>query len=191
MKKALLAVVLSAALLVQGCSFQSAMTQLEKYAPIALQAISSVVAILVQGGVIKTGQASVVTTDIGMATAALTDVENAVAAYNAAPASGKSTELGKVIAALQAAQSQLSQGVKDVGLNGNNNSVLAAEAGLQVIITTLAAIEVNLPAPAPKSVQLSAKKSKLKLGHSNPAGQFKQQFNSAVAKYGYGQYGLN
>jgi hypothetical protein len=193
MKKALLALVLSAALFTQGCTFASAMAQLEKYAPVALQAISSVVAILVQGGVIKTGQANTVTTDIGMATAALTDVENAVAAYNAAPAASKNTELNKVIVALQAAQTQLAQGVKDVGMNGNSNAALAAESGLQVIITTLAAIEVNLPqpTPAPATVQANAKKSKLKFGHPNLAGQFKVQFNSAVGKYGYGQYGLN
>lgn len=192
MKKALLALTLSAAILIQGCTFSSAMAQLEKYAPIALQAISSIVAILVQGGVIKTGQASTVTTDIGMATAALTDVENAVAAYNAAPAASKNTELNKVIAALQAAQSQLAQGVKDVGMNGNSNSVLAAEAGLQVIITTLAAIEVNLPqpTPAPASVRASAKKSKLRFGHPNLVGQFKTQFNAAVGKYGFAQYGI-
>jgi hypothetical protein len=184
--------VLSVALILSGCTFASAMAQLEKYAPIAIQAIESVVAILVQSGVIKAGQASAVTADVAMASASLQDVENAVAAYNSAAAADKNTKLGAVITALQAAQSQLAQSVKDVGLNGNSNGVLAAESGLQVIITTLAAIEVNLPqpTPAPAWVKASAKKSVLKLGHPNLAGQFKSQFNAPVIKYGFGQYAL-
>jgi hypothetical protein len=184
--------VLSVALVLSGCTFASAMAQLQKYAPIAIQAIESVVAILVQSGVIKAGQATAVTADVAMASASLQDVENAVAAYNSAASADKNTKLGAVIAALQAAQSQLAQGVKDVGLNGTSNGVLAAESGLQVIITTLAAIEVNLPqpTPAPAWVKANAKKSALKFGHPNLAGQFKGQFNAPVIKYGFGQYAL-
>ena len=197
MHKVFIASVLCLALVLTGCTFSSVMTQLEKYIPIALQAIESIISVLVQGGIIKTGQASTISNDVTMASSSLQDVENAVAAYNAAPAADKNTKLGVVITSLEAAQTELAQGIKDVGLNGNSPAALATEAGLQVIITTLATIEVNLPTPTPAPAWVHANAAKAKFSFnpfgmfkSNYPGQFKNQFNGALAHRGFSQFAL-
>jgi len=175
--KSLLSFVLVAALIISGCSFASGIQQLERYAPIGLNAFSQVVAILLEAGVIKVGTASNLNDGASKGTAVLADLQAALTAYQASPSPDKLTAVQN---ALNAASATLSQFAADLGVASGNKAVVAAQAGLLVITTTLASISAAM---APKaSLSKVAKASKLDVK------SFRKQFNSVMLAHGYPQH---
>lgn len=173
----LLVAVLSVTLISAGCSFSSAVSQLEKYAPIGLNAFSQVVAILLEAGVIKVGVASNLNDGVAKGTKVLADLQSAVNAYQASPSPDKLTA---VTNALNAADASLAQFASDLGVSAQNKAVVAAQAGLLVITTTLASISAAM---APKaSLSKVARVSKIN------AKTFKHQFNAVMLANGYPQH---
>jgi len=176
--KILLVAVLSLALVVSGCSFSSGIAQVEKYAPIGLNAFSQVVALLLEAGVIKAGVASNLNDGVAKGTAVLADLQAALTAYQANPSPDKLTA---VINALNAASATLGQFAADLGVNPAGNAVVAAQAGLLVITTTLSSISAAL-SPSTPVVAKAAKASKIS------AKDFKKQFNAVMLAHGYAKH---
>lgn len=176
----MLAFMLSFALVVAGCSFQSAIKELETYAPIGLNAFSQIVAILLEAGVIKAGVASSLSDDANKGTAVLGDLQATLAAYNSSASPDKLTA---VINALSAVNSSLNQFEKDLGANTDSKASIAAQAGLVVLIGTLSSIQAKLaPASVPASIAKAVRAS------SVSAKTFKKQFNAAMLAHGYPQH---
>jgi len=174
-----LVAMLSVAMIVSGCSFQSAMTQLSKYLPVALQAFNGVVTILVNAGALSSAQGTVLSADSAKVTKGFTDVEAAVADYNAADPASKSTKLTAVVAALNVVQADLGKFLPDVGLDPKNKDVIIAQSALVLLEGTLASIAVNLPNPSPAA---KAAASKVKIVSAK---DFKKQYNAIVVNGGH------
>lgn len=184
MKKQILAVVACLALVIGGCSFSSAMTQLQKYMPVALQAFEGVVAILVETGALGAAQGSSADAVSTAASAALSDVQSAVTAYNAAPAASKATKLGEVVTALSAAQTQLKNFLADAHVK-SSSAQATIQAAVLLISTTLASIEASI-SPNPTPAQVMAKASIKKVSASD----FKKSYNQIVTSGGFGKHAL-
>jgi len=180
---AILAISLSVMLLLSGCTFASAMQQLQKYLPIALQAAEEVLAILVSAGIVTPANQTQVQTDFTNGNAALGDCLAAVNAYLASPSASQPAQLPRVIQALQNSQTAFAAVIKDLGLNPSNNAIVTAQLALQSVITTLAAIEANLPTPTPTPTA----KARVPIPS---ASAFKAQFNEIMKVHGFGDHQL-
>jgi hypothetical protein len=162
-----------------GCSVIS---DLLKYIPVALQAISGVITVLTGGGIAIAPIVNLVLTD---AKAAFADLSADITAYDNAPASDKSTWLGKVSTALSIVEGNIQQFWSD--LNIPDAALASIVAGvLGIVVSTLGYFQSQLPAPTPspsltaiqqkratltKTITVAAKKRSLS--------QFKADINSA------------
>src|SRR5271167_4157706 len=126
----------------EGCTFATAIQQLQQWAPTVLSAFSGIVTIINPAA----GSA------LAIATLAITKlfgvggpIPAAISAYQASPGT---TTLSTLISVLNAANGQFEAVLNDIPTTLNSNDVKAAQASLLLLVTTMDAFEARL-APAP------------------------------------------
>lgn len=167
----------SAMLGVDGCNLGSAIAQLEKWVPVGLQAFAGVVAI------INPAAGTALAISVTVAKALWTDISTAIANYNAAPASAKTTVMAKITTALGALMGGLGDILHQLG-SAASSQLGTITAALNLFIATLSAIDANLGG-TPPVVPVSAR---VKAATSGP--DFRNQFNAIVSQGGYPQFAI-
>lgn len=149
-----------------------------------LAAFQSVVDLLAGQGVITVVIGSAIDLIIKAVKAALADIATAVNNYNAAPAATQPSLVGKISAALTAAQGMVQQFWSDLTIpDAKLSSTVAGLLGL--IASTLAGFQSLLPpapAPAASAKTLAAVPTKRSIG------QFKSEFKAILTANGYSNY---
>jgi hypothetical protein len=130
----------------EGCTFASAIQELQQWAPTVLTAFSGIVTIIDP----PVGSA------LALATLAITKlfgtggpIPAAISAYQAAPGTGT---LGTLLAVLSAANAQFETVLSDIPATLNPTDVQAVQASLLLLITTLESFAARL-APTPPVTQ--------------------------------------
>lgn len=177
--KGILAVILSAAIFVQGCSFGSVMSGVAKWLPVGEQAFSEILAIISAAGLLSSQQAASAQAIATKVSSDFGDIQNAVNAYNSAPATSKADTLAKVVTALEVMQTDLATFEADARIiDPKDQNVINLTVG--ALLTTLAAFAAQISPN--KSISASAVNAP-----RSPAA-FKQAFNKILASHGYPQY---
>jgi hypothetical protein len=181
--KGLLAITLSAMLIVSGCStswVQVAVNDL----PVLVQIATSILGIVAaaQGkGAVDPAVAAKVQIVAGQVKSDLELVQSLVAAYQSAAAADKPGLLSKVDSALSSVQSNLNALLAAAHVNNAAlQATIAASVGLA--ITTVLAIQSLIPAPAAKGARSAVKPMNAK--------QLRSSFNSIVASNGYAEFAI-
>ena len=117
------------------------------YAQTGIAAFVAVVNLLVASGVIPAGTGSAIDLVITAVKAAFADVQAAVQAYDAAPASQKQTLAGKIATAITVAMQEIQQFWNDLKIPDSKLAALISGL-LGIILSTLSAFLPQLPAPA-------------------------------------------
>jgi len=153
-----------------------------------LSAFQSVVDLLAGQGVIAIVIGSAIDLIIKAVKAALADIATAVNNYNAAPAASQPGLLGKISAALVAAQNEIGQFWNDVSIpDAKLASTVAGLLGL--IVSTLAGFQSLLPpAPAPVALRTFPKTLQGAAPQKRSIGQFKAEFKAILVANGYSNY---
>jgi hypothetical protein len=195
----ILAITLSLMLAVTGCTFASAMSQLQTWAPVGLTAFTGIVSIL------NPAVGSPLAVWSGRVIKVWGDMQAGIRAYNDAPAANKATRMGELLTVLDAVQGELKQGIADLGANPSSVDVQAAQAALLLLQTTLATIEAKLAPKAPAPVAAThtqhttefegartvrVNKSTLTIGPVTSGSDFKKQFNVIMQHAGLIEYQL-
>lgn len=177
--KPALAICLSAMLVISGCSFGSVMNGIAKWLPVGEQALAEILAILSAGGALTAPQSAQYQAIAAKVSSDFGDIQSAVNQYNAAPSTGKSTTLAKVITAMQIIQTDLSTFESDARIvDAKDQTVINLSVG--ALLTTLAALEAQIsPSPSIRTTAVNAPRT--------PAA-FKKSFNQIMTNNGYPQY---
>jgi hypothetical protein len=126
---------------IQGCTFASAMAELEQWSPTVLTAFAGVVSI------INPPAGSALALSAAEIPKVWALVDAAINQYKTNPGTGS---LANVTAALAAANAQFNQFLSVIQANPNSQDAKAAEAGMLLLIVTLQSIQAKLgPTVAP------------------------------------------
>ncbi len=167
-------------------SCASAITQLQRYAPIGIAAFDGAI------NIISPAPGSPLQIDKVLVDQAWAVLDQALTNYQNAPASSKQDALSKVIVALQAVQAGVQQELTAFGVSGVVDE--AVSAALVLIIATLSSIEANLqPSPTPVAKKKEAKLATVKgtqfAINGDPA-KFRAQFNAIMIAGGHADHQL-
>jgi hypothetical protein len=167
-----------------AASCGSIYAQIAAYVGVGIQAFQAVVNLLSGAGIIALPEGTLITAILTLVKAGWADVQAAIAAYNAAPAT---TLAGKISAALTAVQMMIQQFWSDVKIpDAALSSTVAGLLGL--IVSTIAGFLAALPpAPAP-----AAAKPLVKTLNITPVKltvpQFRTKFNAILTAGGHSAY---
>lgn len=176
-----LAVAISSTVVNTGCWLTgSVYKQILAYINVGLQAFQAVVNLL------DPTIAPAVNTAIALVKAAFVDLQTAVDAYEAAPASDKSTLLGKVSTMLSVLEASIQQFWNDLKIpDGTLANTIQGLLG--IILSVLAGFATQLPAPAP-TPQAARVKALPNIISVTPqklsTSQFKKEFNAKLTSSG-------
>lgn len=181
------AAVIPVAVFAAGCPFTvgGVLAVLERYVPLGLQAFAGIVSL------INPAAGSALATAVLIAKALWTDVQEAIASYNAAPAGNKSTLLGKVDTALSSLVNGLTRILSSLGLHSQADQQTAV-AALMLLIATLTGIQATLPVPSaaqaktrratmPRQLMVGAQQVEI----VGDVKQFKAQYNTIMHAGGH------
>ena len=168
-----------------GCN-TNWITVVENDIPVVLEIVNSVlqvITIATGSGALAAGVGAVVTTAINALVASL----NAFAdAFNAYTSSKSPASLGKVIAALEAAQNDVQAVINSLPAGSVSTTVQTIiVAGIGTVITILSAIQALLPGAAPAALTAHAQAGAVGVVLPNAAA-LKTGFNAVVMLHGYG-----
>lgn len=161
-----------------------------KYVPVGLQAFGEIVSLLNDAGIIPTPISTAANLIINAVKAGFADLQTDITNYDAAPASQKTTLLGKISTALQILEGNLQQFWSDLDIP---DPALAStvESLLGIILAALGGFASALPAPVstPALNEVLRKRATLSKTIKVPAQrmtvkEFRKSFNSkAPAQY--------
>lgn len=186
------AAVLPVSLFMSGCPFSAAgvLAALERYIPLGLQAFAGIVAL------INPPAGSAINTAVLIAKALWTDVQEAIATYNAAPAADKTTLLGRVDTGLQALLNGLTRLLSSLGLHSQTDQQTAV-AALMLLIAVLSGIQAELPLPSAPAARArrAALPARFNIGAQQveivgDPKKFKEQYNAIMRAGGHAQLQL-
>lgn len=181
MESGILAVVLSAALVASGCDALSAATS---DIPVVLQIVTSILSIVAVAegkGQADPAMVAEVKNVAAQATNDLTTAQKLINDYKAASAVDKPTVLGKIDAALSAAQKDL-QGVLAVFHVKDSATQTAISVGVGLALTTVEAIISLLPPPAPSPAMPTSRTARRVQPHRpDKPEDLKTKYNAIVA----------
>jgi hypothetical protein len=171
-----------------GCNF---LTDLVKYIPVAIQAVTGILSVLSGGGI---GIPPLVSTVLGDVKAAFADLSADIEAYQNAPADSKATLLAKVSEALSIVEGNVQQFWND--LNIPDGIIATVIAGvLSVVVSTLSYFAAQLPPPAPTPALNAMRQKRMALAKTinvpskkRTLGQFKSDLNTAFGDTGVRVY---
>lgn len=163
-----------------------------KYAPVALSAVASVVAILTGNGVAITPIISAV---IALIKTGIADLQTAVTQYNNAPAGQKTGLLGAVSEALTVAEADVQQFWSDLTIPDAKLSSLI-QGLLGIIVSTLQGFQTQVPAPVTpvaaqaRTMRASLPKTITVTPKVRSVSQFRKEFNAALTAGGEAQHAI-
>lgn len=157
------------------------------YTTAGITAFQSIVDLLAGAGVIPVGTGAALDLIVVAVKAAFADIQAAVAAYDAAPASQKLTLGGRVSVAIQVAEAQIQTFWNDLKIPDAKLASLV-QGLLGIILSTLAAFLPQLPKPAGQNAKvLMAASLSNRVSYApqkRTVGQFKHDFNEVMVANG-------
>jgi hypothetical protein len=175
-----------AALLMTSCSVEQ---DILNWVPIGTNAITTIITLLVNAGILACITCSVVAT---AAVAAMNAIADAIRQYMAAPAADKTTVLAKVILVMQDAVKAAMAFFQSVTIPGGNTLATTIAGLVSMILDALTGwiqqLHPTTPTPAPAVIPKSVKFGEKTLDiHPTPmkAAAFKSKWNAALAQAGH------
>ena len=182
--QSVLAVAMSAVLIVAGCStswIQIALNDLPVLTQIAVN-IASILAVAQKQATVDPNTANQIQAVSSQIQAGLTTVQNLITSYQSAPAASKATILGQIDTALGAVQGQLNN-ILQVAHIANPQLQATVTGAVTLALATIVAIQSLVPAKA------GTVKANMPIKPLSPK-ELKAQFDALVDANGFGQFAL-